>query len=182
MKSIVSILLLVLVLTGIAGQRCATWLAVQQADEAIAAHIDAHQYHDSQLVTVKVPVSLPYQNNWASPERVDGEINYKGKHFRYVSRQLVNDTMVLQCIAHTAKTEIRQQQAQNLLGYSLPGKEKSAPEIAFHFTQDFDDLLVTRPLLSATGSDASLAMQCTKPGSMYRYLFASTLLRPPLAA
>jgi hypothetical protein len=62
-------------------------------------------------MVLKVPLHLPYYNSSGTTERVDGEIEIDGTHYNYVKRQVSNDTLYLYCIPNTAKTKLRNAQA-----------------------------------------------------------------------
>ncbi len=80
--------------------------AGDSADAIMDARLNQGDYNDADLITLKVPVNLPYQTNWESFERTKGEINIQGTTYTYVKRKLYNDTLILMCIANTEKTEI----------------------------------------------------------------------------
>ena len=86
-----------------------------RADNALQLSLDNKTYNQADLFLVKIPINLPYQNNWASFERVDGEVNFEGETYRFVQRKVENDTMYLQCIRHAEKTNI-QQKANDIFG------------------------------------------------------------------
>ncbi len=77
-----------------------------QSSERLIAKIDQQAYDDQHLIEIKVPIELPYNQNWTDYERVDGEILLDGVHYNYVKRKLVNDTMTFLCIPNTEKTQI----------------------------------------------------------------------------
>jgi hypothetical protein len=77
-----------------------------QSSSRLMAKIDQQAYDDQHLIEIKVPIELPYNQNWTDYERVDGEIVLEGVHYNYVKRKLVNDTMILLCIPNTEKTQI----------------------------------------------------------------------------
>lgn len=68
--------------------------------------LDNNSYDESQLIELKIPVSVPYQTSWASFERYDGEINLNGTSYKYVKRKLSNDTLFLMCIPNTKKMRL----------------------------------------------------------------------------
>jgi poly-beta-hydroxyalkanoate depolymerase len=55
------------------------------------------QADDSQNIVIKVPVAVPYQTNWDAPEQVEGQILHEGRYYQMKSRQLINDTLYVQC-------------------------------------------------------------------------------------
>ncbi len=50
---------------------------------------------------------MPYQTNWSSYERVDGEINYQGKIYRYVKRRVYNSELILLCLPYAEKMKLQ---------------------------------------------------------------------------
>ena len=83
----------------------------KQANQQLEVSLDNHQYDESQLIELKVPVHLPYQVNWASYKRYNGEITLNGVKYNYVERKLANDTLYLKCIANAE--DMRLQSAKN---------------------------------------------------------------------
>ena len=76
-------------------------------DRHMADRLDTDDYHPADLIELRIPLQLPYQAGWATDEQVDGEIDIDGVHYNYVTRRLVNDTLVLQVIPNHEKTKIR---------------------------------------------------------------------------
>jgi len=66
--------------------------------------LDKNDYNEADLVTIKVPLSLPYLTNWSDFERYDGSIEVDGQHYNYVKRKVSNDTLILLCIPNKNKT------------------------------------------------------------------------------
>lgn len=69
--------------------------------------LDDADYRTDELIEFRIPVALPYQSNWSAFERVDGDIEIGGLHYNYVSRKMVNDTLILLVIPNYDKTRIR---------------------------------------------------------------------------
>lgn len=77
-----------------------------QANEQLEAVLDNNSYDKSELIEIKVPVHLPYQNSWTAYERYNGEIELNGVMYKYVKRKLANDTLYLKCIPNTQKMHL----------------------------------------------------------------------------
>jgi hypothetical protein len=69
--------------------------------------LDSQQYNEADLVEVKVPVLVPYHNNWSDFERYDGEITIEGVHYNYVKRKVQNDTLILLCLPNQEKMQMQ---------------------------------------------------------------------------
>lgn len=107
MKRIASILLLCILLFNWFGYRILSDYYAQQADLALEQKLDNSDYDESQLIEIKVPIALPYQTNWKEFERVDGEIEVDGIHYKYVKRTVYNDSLILLCIPNEGKMRLQ---------------------------------------------------------------------------
>lgn len=107
MKRIAAILLLFLLLFNWIGYRILSDYYEQRADLVLEQKLDKSEYDESQLIEIKVPLKLPYQNNWKEFERYDGEIEVNGIHYKYVKRAVFNDSLVLLCLPNESKMKMQ---------------------------------------------------------------------------
>jgi hypothetical protein len=77
-----------------------------KTNERLEALLDNNSYDDAELMELKVPLHLPYQNNWTAFERYDGEIEINGTIYKYVKRKLANDTLYVMCIPNSNKMKL----------------------------------------------------------------------------
>lgn len=98
LKKLFAISLTALLLFNLAGYRI--WFYYQDIRSAarVQASLDRNEYDEKDLITIKVPISLPYFSNWNDFERYDGSIEVNGQHYNYVKRKVYNDTLVLLCL------------------------------------------------------------------------------------
>ncbi len=106
LKKLSAILLLGLFLFNAAGYRVWFYYAQQQADIQMIASLDQDEYNAADLITIKIPINLPYQSNWKEFERVDGEVNIEGKIYKYVKRKVQDGELVLLCLPDKNKTRL----------------------------------------------------------------------------
>ena len=106
MKKIASILLLCVLLFNWFGYRILSDYYEHQADLVLEQKLDNSEYDESQLIEIKVPLKLPYQNNWKEFERFDGEIEVDGIHYKYVKRAVYNDSLILLCLPNEGKMKL----------------------------------------------------------------------------
>ncbi len=111
MKRLAAILLLAILLMNFIGYRWMLSYMDSQATMRLEQKLDAGDYDESALVEVKIPLNLPYHNNWSEYEIFYGQVNYDGKYFQYVKRKLSNDTLFLLCLPHEEKTRINEAKA-----------------------------------------------------------------------
>ena len=106
MRKIAAILLLVILLFNWIGYRFFSDFLQHRANVQLEAKLDKNDYKDEELIEIKVPINLPYQLNWKSFERFDGEVDVDGIHYKYVKRKIYNDSLVLLCLPNEAKQNL----------------------------------------------------------------------------
>ncbi len=107
LRKIAAILLLGILFFNWFGYRLLADLLQQQADIELEARLDQNDYDESQLVEMRVTLNLPYQTNWTDFERVDGEIEIEGIHYKYVKRKVQDGQLVLLCVPNEAKMRLQ---------------------------------------------------------------------------
>jgi len=80
--------------------------AGQQQTAQMELQLDNKEYDAAMLVELRVPVSLPYQTDWKEFERVDGDIELNGMHYKYVERKLEGGEMIYKCIPDNSKKQL----------------------------------------------------------------------------
>lgn len=106
MKRLTAICFLCLLLFNIAGYRLWFYYAEQRATTQLEAHLAVDAYDASELITLTVPLSLPYQTDWSHWEKVRGTVRIDGITYQYVQRKVVNGQMMLQCIPNKQQAKI----------------------------------------------------------------------------
>lgn len=106
LKKPIAIILLIIHSFNLAGYPAIFAFLEHKASSKIIVQLDKGDYHDAQLVEVKIPYPLPYSTNWNAYERVNGEIEVNGIHYNYVKRKLSNDTLYMMCIPNAEKTKL----------------------------------------------------------------------------
>ena len=77
-----------------------------RANVQLETRLDRNDFREDELLEIKIPLHLPYQLNWTSFERFDGEIDVDGIHYKYVKRKIYNDSLILLCLPNEAKQNI----------------------------------------------------------------------------
>jgi hypothetical protein len=83
------------------------------ATQKLDAKLDAGEYAEENLIEIKVPLNMPYQNRVTEFERHYGEITIEGKAYTYVKMRIDKDMLVLKCIANSGK-ELLKNTSDNL--------------------------------------------------------------------
>jgi hypothetical protein len=108
LKKIIPILLLALFLFNSFGYRLLISYFENNADSQLEEQLDNNNYDESQLISIKVPITyLPYYNNSKTFERVDGRIEIHGTPFKYVKRRIYNDSLELLCIPNATAMKLQ---------------------------------------------------------------------------
>jgi hypothetical protein len=126
LKKLTAILLLALFVFNTVGYRFWIEYVQTRADVKLEARLDKGHYNEGELISIKVPINLPYQTNWKEFERVNGEVTINGTVYKYVKRKIYNDTLILLCIPHEEKTKL-QEKANDYFGKvnDLPGNDNN---------------------------------------------------------
>lgn len=107
MKRIAAILLLCILLFNWCGYRWVLNRMEQQADTQLVAQLDRHDYDDSQLIEIRIPLNMPYLTTQADFERCDGQVEVNGQHYNYVKRKIDNGQLVLKCIPNEKRQRLQ---------------------------------------------------------------------------
>jgi len=105
-KKLSAILLIALFLFNLIGYRILFYYEQEQSDVRLEASFDKEEYNDADLITIKVPLSLPYVTNQRNFERIDGEITVNGKILKYVKRKITDGNLILLCLPNHNKMRI----------------------------------------------------------------------------
>ena len=160
MKRFAAIFFLCLLLFNIAGYRLLFDVAEHRATAGLITAVEKEQFDVSELITITVPLSLPYQTDWTDWERVRGEIEMDGITYQYVQRKVSGGQMMLQCLPNNQQAKIESARDRFFeLANSFQagnGDKKGATGNAVKFSKpvltDFDDqcMLWRIPQLSRT--------------------------------
>jgi hypothetical protein len=96
LRRILSILLLGLLLYNMVGYSIVYLSEERYVVSAKGKHF-IQQNSGTEDIVIKVPVAVPYQNDWDAPEPVTGQIEHEGQFYQMKSQQLINDTLYVQC-------------------------------------------------------------------------------------
>lgn len=88
------------------GYRLLTDYLQHRADQRLEAKLDLNDYDESQLIEMRVPLNMPYQTQSSGFERIDGEIEISGIHYKYVKRKIDMGELVLLCLPNHEKMEL----------------------------------------------------------------------------
>ncbi len=128
LRKLAAIFLIVLFTFNLIGYRALFYFAQQQSDIKIEKSLDSNQYNEEDLITIKIPISVPYQTEWSDFERYDGEVNFNGKIYKYVKRKVCDGNLVLLCLPYHEKMRLeaaKNDLCKNTSDLQNPGTKKS---------------------------------------------------------
>jgi hypothetical protein len=79
----------------------------QKASDHLVSLIEQNNYDESDLVSVKTPINLPYYTNNPTFERVDGEMEINGIVYQYVERRVYNDSVEIRILPNQDRLQIK---------------------------------------------------------------------------
>jgi|SRR5580704_2233266 hypothetical protein len=108
LKKITALLLLFIFCFIWVGYRFLLSHAEENADKQMEAMLDNHAYDESQLVSIKIPVShFPAYVNAMGFERMNGQVEYNGLCYNYVKIRIYEDSLELLCIPNRKVISLR---------------------------------------------------------------------------
>lgn len=116
---------------------------LKSADHNMEAMLDKTDYLETDLVTIRIPLSLPYQTDTDGFERISGEVSYEGKVYKYVKRKMENGYFVLKCLPDHDKMQLEQRNSvllKNNLDQTQNSSEKptSGNNVAKYVFSEFE--------------------------------------------
>jgi len=126
---------------------------------ALESRLDNNEYDPSETVTLKFPMTVPYQADQQSYERVDGKVEFKGEFFRLVKQKLAKDTLYIVCIKDQDSKRIAAALSDYVKTYTDKPADARHSLKGFTFIKDF--LPTTTQLQSASaGWDHDVYPSC----------------------
>lgn len=128
-----------------------------KADTKLEARLDKSEYDESQLIEIRVPMNMPYQQRYTAFERHYGEIEIDGKSYTYVKRKIEGDVLILKCIVNQSKEELNSikndlARANSSTDMDHSGKNSQQKSFAKNSLGEYDDQLIAHQSAPANKS------------------------------
>lgn len=108
-----------------------------QSGRALESRLDKDQYDQSETVTLRFPMALPYQSDDKSFERVDGKVEHNGEYYRLVKQKLEKDTLYIVCIKDHESKLIAKALSDYVKTYTDKPADAKQTLKAFNFIKDY---------------------------------------------
>lgn len=177
MKKLLSIALIGLLLLNVLGYY-GVFLGIQYHNEvSLTSRLDLNQYEESQTVTLKIPISVPYMTDQADFERVDGLFEHNGEFYRLVKQKYAKDTLTIICFKDTKNKQIHNaltDYVKTFTDQSSDQNQNSKTTISFikdYITQSFS--------LANESSGWQIDVFLNSASSNFIASFTPSILHPP---
>lgn len=118
-----------LFLFNIAGYKLFFFYAQRHADQRFESTLAQGLYDSSQLVRLAIPLNMPYYSQ-TSFERVKGEVEVNGRVYKFVSRKIECDSLILLCLPDHQRSRLafsRSGFVADALGLQTGAPDKKKP-------------------------------------------------------
>ena len=137
MKRLFSLLFLLLFLFNLVGYY-GIYLGLRvSAKHEMLSRLDAEAYSDNETLTIKLPFTLPYQNDWDSFKRVDGDFEKDGKFYSLVKHKIERDTLIVVYIQDHQGTSLFETFSRFVEATTDTPLSEKAGKIIKHFAKDY---------------------------------------------
>lgn len=103
MRKIVAIFFSLILLFNIGGYNLTISALEIKADRSLEALLDDEIYNEEDLVEIRVPLNMPYQQRFTEYERHYGNIEIDGISFTYVKKKIEGDVVIFKCIPNQSR-------------------------------------------------------------------------------
>jgi hypothetical protein len=139
MKKFISVVMLVLFLMNVLGLY-GVFLGLEFSNAQFANNqLDQDSYTGSDLMTIKVPLTVPYGTDNEEYVRVTGEFEHDGQVFRLVKQKLHRDTLYVVCFKDEQAGKIKNAMADYVKTFSdkTNSAKQNSKSTVPNFIKDF---------------------------------------------
>jgi hypothetical protein len=98
--------MLITVLFNLGGYSLLFEYMIYRSDSNIIYQINHNNYHNSDLVEVKIPVNLPTMQDWTDFQKISGQVQFKNNKYNYAEIKMTRDTLYLLVIPNHDRTKL----------------------------------------------------------------------------
>jgi len=138
--------------------------------------LDDESYDEGELLTLKIPVNLPYQADWNSFQRVEGYFESKGKFYNLVKQKLERDTLMVVYIKDHQETVLFESLSEIVHATTDTPMSKKAGKLIENFAKDY---LSSTSELGRASSGWCLETTFKSPALILHSLFRGVSTPPP---
>jgi hypothetical protein len=134
----------------------------------LVQRLDDHQYSAEETILLTVPIEVPYAQNDADYERVNGEFEYQGEVYRLVKQKYQSGTLFLVCIKDHQTGRIQQALTDYVKTFTdKPVDSKHSGKIVVDFVKDFLPTMISMDI-TITGWNHDLSFDIIEYNTLER--------------
>ena len=138
MKRFTAILLVALILFNVMGFYGVLVALRYQNEQSLLGSLDNGQYETSRTRLIKIPLAIPYTMEQQDYQRVNGDFNFEGSHYRLVKQRLANDTLYVVCILDNGSNKLDQALTEYVKTFKDDMTQgKHAAKVSLSFAKDY---------------------------------------------
>jgi hypothetical protein len=152
--------------------------ALQYSNEiAMTRRLEAESYNESEAITIRLPLTVPYLGDDQTFRRVQGKFWHEGKFYRLVKQKYARDTLTVVCVLDDERVRINEAISEFVKTFTdSPIQNQAASKLALFMAKDY----LHQPFrlgTSAAGwqSEISLFTCCL----MLTSTFSPSIIHPP---
>jgi hypothetical protein len=108
------------------------------AKTEISQRLDAELYSESEMITFKVPLVVPYGVDSKDYERIHGEFEHNGEFYKLVKQKLLNDTLYVVCLNNQTEKKLVTDMTNFIkLSTDLPTSSKDHSKVLTNLLKDY---------------------------------------------
>lgn len=146
-------------------------------DREMIQKFDAENYSDSDVITIKIPMTIPYATDSKEFARVDGKFEHNGEFYRMVKQKLSQDTLFVVCVKDHENKRIDDAMTKFVKTFTdKPVDNSSNAKIVISFAKDYISQSFTiQPVTLGWEADVVKESSC----SIIKSSFTSSIVHPP---
>jgi hypothetical protein len=139
--------------------------------------LDADEYDESQALTIKIPVAIPYAVDSHDFVRVAGTFQHEGEFYRLVKQRLLSDTLHIVCIKDQQSKRINQALTDYVKTFT--DKPASDSQHVLTFSDFIKDYLTTTTSISSLNFGWQLDLEKSTSLNVFLSTYCSSIIHPP---
>lgn len=138
MKRLVSLALVALLLLNVLGYYALFFGLQYRNDRAMTRMFDSGTYEESQAITIKLPLTVPYLNDNPGFQRVDGKFWHGGEFYRLVKQKYAKDTLTVVCVKDPENVRIQDALSDFVKTFTdAPIENQANAKLVFSISKDY---------------------------------------------
>lgn len=176
MKKLFSITLISILLLNIFGYYGA-FLGLKYRNELLMKRaLDLDLIHESEAITVKVPMSVPYMPDQPGFEKVNGKFEYNGELYRLVKQRYARDTLTVVCIKDAQNKKINQVLSEYAKAFADVSGQHKSTKVLINFLKEF---VSSGSSIQRQSAGWAMTLYCNSSTQPLLGMFSRSIAQPP---